>query len=194
MAFDRVEVPLIHDEPATIHNNEEARKRIFSPTKYGWPSNTPIAEMTRYDDGFTYLACACGQRRYDEYGSRAFHQDALVVAVDGALPNNGRANNLVWSAAGVYVGPNDFGQYYNGAYALVDMGATNQRAELKAGIKGLETVLEIDQQNIDRPVLRTIVIKTDSKYLFDGITDYIHRWKINDWLTLAGKRVANRDL
>jgi ribonuclease HI len=35
---------------------------------------------------------------------------------------------------------------------------------------------------------------TDSKYLLDGITKWIHAWQRNGWLTSAKKPVKNDDL
>ena len=35
---------------------------------------------------------------------------------------------------------------------------------------------------------------TDSKYLMDGITGWIHGWKRNGWKTAARKPVKNADL
>jgi ribonuclease HI len=38
------------------------------------------------------------------------------------------------------------------------------------------------------------VIRTDSQYVRQGITAWIHRWKQNGWLTSAKKPVKNADL
>lgn len=61
---------------------------------------------------------------------------------------------------------------------------TNNRMELMAAIMALET--------LERPAEITIV--TDSKYLRDGITGWIHGWKRNGWKTAAKKPVKNADL
>ena len=39
-----------------------------------------------------------------------------------------------------------------------------------------------------------IEIFTDSKYVMDGITDYIKKWKVNGWKTASKKPVKNSDL
>ena len=39
-----------------------------------------------------------------------------------------------------------------------------------------------------------IELYTDSNYLRQGITEWIHKWKSNNWRTAAKKPVANRDL
>ncbi|MDH5749351.1 MAG: ribonuclease HI [Rhodospirillales bacterium] len=61
---------------------------------------------------------------------------------------------------------------------------TNNRMELMAAIMGLE--------QLKRGVHATIT--TDSKYVRDGITQWIHNWKKNGWKTAAKKPVKNTDL
>ena len=61
---------------------------------------------------------------------------------------------------------------------------TNNRMELQAAIEALET--------LKRP--STIRLHTDSKYLRDGITQWIVRWKRNGWKTASKKPVKNVDL
>ncbi|MBK1665830.1 ribonuclease HI [Rhodospirillum rubrum] len=61
---------------------------------------------------------------------------------------------------------------------------TNNRMELMAVIRGLEA--------LRRPV--TVTIHTDSRYVHDGITGWIHGWKRNGWKTAAKKPVKNEDL
>jgi len=61
---------------------------------------------------------------------------------------------------------------------------TNNRMEMMAAIMALET--------LQRPSAITIV--TDSSYLKDGITKWIHGWKRNGWKTAAKKPVKNAEL
>ena len=61
---------------------------------------------------------------------------------------------------------------------------TNNRMELMAAIAALEA--------LDRPATLTLV--TDSAYLRDGVTSWIHGWKRNGWLTADRKPVKNADL
>ncbi len=61
---------------------------------------------------------------------------------------------------------------------------TNNRMELMAAIAALET--------LERPSAITVV--TDSTYLKDGITGWIHGWKQNGWRTASKKPVKNTDL
>lgn len=61
---------------------------------------------------------------------------------------------------------------------------TNNRMEVTAAIMALEA--------LEKPSSVTIV--TDSIYLKDGITKWIHGWKRNGWKTAAKKPVKNEDL
>ncbi len=61
---------------------------------------------------------------------------------------------------------------------------TNNRMELRAAIEGLSA---LKQPSCAR-------IYTDSVYVRDGITKWIYRWKINNWLTSRRKPVKNIDL
>lgn len=61
---------------------------------------------------------------------------------------------------------------------------TNNRMELTAAIKGLAALKRRS----------TVRIHTDSTYVRDGITKWIHNWKRNGWKTAGKKPVKNVDL
>ena len=61
---------------------------------------------------------------------------------------------------------------------------TNNRMEMMAAIQALEA--------LKRPM--AVRVYSDSRYLHDGITKYIHGWKRNDWRTADKKKVKNIDL
>jgi ribonuclease HI len=61
---------------------------------------------------------------------------------------------------------------------------TNNRMEMMAAIAALEA--------LKRP--SAVQLHTDSMYLRDGITRYIHKWKLNGWKTADKKPVKNIDL
>ena len=61
---------------------------------------------------------------------------------------------------------------------------TNNRMEMEAAIKGLESIIESSN----------ITITTDSNYLKDGITQWLEGWKKRGWKTAAKKPVKNQDL
>lgn len=62
--------------------------------------------------------------------------------------------------------------------------ATNQQAEMIAVASALECVV----------VPSDITLYTDSRYLYLGITDWIHNWQKRGWISFEQKPVANRDL
>lgn len=64
------------------------------------------------------------------------------------------------------------------------LATTNNRMELTAAISGLQALTK--QCKVE--------LFTDSKYVMDGITLWINKWKQNNWKTAANKPVKNQDL
>lgn len=65
-----------------------------------------------------------------------------------------------------------------------EQNTTNNRMELLAAIEGLNA--------LKRPI--PVALYTDSKYVQQGITSWIHGWKKNGWKTAGKKPVKNQDL
>lgn len=61
---------------------------------------------------------------------------------------------------------------------------TNNRMELTAAISALERLKEPCR----------VVLHTDSQYLRDGVTKWIHGWKRKGWVTSSRQPVKNVDL
>jgi len=61
---------------------------------------------------------------------------------------------------------------------------TNNRMELTAAIEGLKALSEPS----------TVNLFTDSQYVRQGITTWIHNWKKRNWRKADGKPVLNEDL
>jgi ribonuclease HI len=61
---------------------------------------------------------------------------------------------------------------------------TNNRMELTAAVRGLEALNEPCD----------VEVVTDSQYVKNGITSWIHNWKRNGWRTSKKAAVMNRDL
>lgn len=61
---------------------------------------------------------------------------------------------------------------------------TNNRMEMMAVIEALESLKRAC----------TVAIHTDSRYVMDGMTQWIHKWKASGWKTAAKKPVKNADL
>ncbi len=100
---------------------------------------------------------------------------AVEIFTDGACSGN--------------PGPGGWGAIlrYNGVEKEISGGAaqtTNNRLEMMAAIEALEA--------LKRP--SRVRLHTDSTYLKDGITKWIHAWKARGWKTAAKKPVKNQDL
>ncbi len=61
---------------------------------------------------------------------------------------------------------------------------TNNRMELMAAIKALEALKRRSQ----------VALYTDSNYVKNGITSWIHNWKKNGWKGANKKPIKNQDL
>ena len=68
---------------------------------------------------------------------------------------------------------------------------TNNRMELTAAIKALEYCTNQEEK---QPSLKNVRIFTDSTYVKEGITVWIHSWEKNNWKTADKKNVKNIDL
>src|SRR5947209_1529330 len=62
---------------------------------------------------------------------------------------------------------------------------TNNRMELQAAINALLHV---------RHLTHDVTVNTDSKYLIQGITQWVKNWVKNGWTTQSREEVVNRDL
>ena len=76
---------------------------------------------------------------------------------------------------------------YNGTEKEIyggELETTNNRMELTAVIMGIESLTSPCE----------IAITTDSKYVMDGITEWMKGWKKRNWKTASKKPVKNKDL
>ncbi len=101
--------------------------------------------------------------------------DRVIIYTDGACSGNpgpgGWAAVLRWR---------DQEKILSGAAPAT----TNNMMELTAVIQALEA--------LKRPL--RVELYTDSRYVKDGITRWIHAWKHNGWRTTARQPVKNADL
>jgi len=102
-------------------------------------------------------------------------QRTVVIATDGACKGN--------------PGPGGWGAVLRWGdvvrtVAGYERDTTNNRMELMAAIAALAALKRSC----------TIILSTDSVYVRDGITKWIHAWQRNGWKTAAKKPVANADL
>ena len=101
---------------------------------------------------------------------------SIKVYTDGACKGNPGPGG--W---GVYIQSNeDEKELYGG-----NPETTNNQMEMRAALEALKHL---------KDEYEVIELYTDSNYLRQGITEWIHKWKLNNWRTAAKKPVANRDL
>ena len=101
--------------------------------------------------------------------------DVVHIYTDGACKGN--------------PGPGGWGAilHYNGNMKEIngyESNTTNNIMELTAVIKAINS--------LNRPC--TIIITTDSTYVKNGITKWIHKWKNKNWITSQKKPVKNKKL
>ena len=65
-----------------------------------------------------------------------------------------------------------------------DPATTNNRMELTAAIRALQALVEPCR----------VTLHSDSKYVLEGITRWVHGWKKNGWKTAGKKPVQNAEL
>lgn len=105
----------------------------------------------------------------------------LTIYTDGACKGNGKAGD---SAGGYGV----FISYPDGSSRKIwggEPATTNNRMELLAAITALESTKDI---------ALPVTLYTDSNYVKDGISKWIHGWKQKGWKKADGKPVLNQEL
>lgn len=100
---------------------------------------------------------------------------SVEIFTDGACRGNPGPGG--WGALLRY--NNTEKQLYGG-----ELETTNNRMELMAAIKALEALKQPCH----------VILTTDSQYVRQGITSWMHGWKRNGWKTASKKPVKNQDL
>ena len=99
----------------------------------------------------------------------------IKIYTDGSCLNN--PGNVGWAAIITF---NNEVKKISGSVK----DTTNNKMELMAPIKALQIIKE----------KQPIEIYTDSQYVKLGITDWIHKWIKNNWLTSKKEPVKNKEL
>ena len=86
-------------------------------------------------------------------------------------------------------GPGGWGAVVEAGHRVTELGGfeahtTNNRMELTAAIESLKKTAKG----------ASVTVKTDSQYVINGITKWVHGWERNGWQTKEKKDVLNRDL
>ncbi len=102
------------------------------------------------------------------------------VYVDGACIRNGQPD--AGAGYGVWFGKKNelnVSEVVSGNYH------TNQVAEIQAAKAAIEVAIEENFSGL--------MIYTDSKYVYNGITNYIYKWRRNGWRNYSRQPVANQE-
>ncbi len=102
--------------------------------------------------------------------------DHVIIHTDGACKGNPGPGG--WGAV-LQAGGGHEKELWGG-----EANTTNNRMELMAAIMALEA--------LKRPC--KVELHTDSKYVMQGITEWMRGWKARGWLTADKKPVKNADL
>ena len=116
--------------------------------------------------------------------------------VDGSDQGDGRGRVVAAATDGACSGnpgPGGWGaliRFEDGSveeFGGADPATTNNRMELQAALATLQRLAEL-------PLHPDLTLRTDSKYLIDGLGSWMAGWKRKGWRTAAGKPVLNQDL
>jgi len=102
-------------------------------------------------------------------------EEKVTIYTDGACSGNPGKGG--WGAILTYGGREL-------ALSGGEKATTNNRMELTAAIEGLNA--------LKKP--SAVILYTDSRYVMDGLTKWLPRWKANGWKTADKKPVKNDDL
>lgn len=146
---------------AARENNEAV---LFDPTM---TTKNHLSEGFRVFTDPERLPRNPAQRHVTE-GTNQRHQK-IVVHTDGACYNNGKRNAKC--GGGIWFGPND---PRNRALRIPGPDQSNQIGELAATIVAISTV----------PHFTPLEIVTDSTYVINGLTTYLHIWEDLGWISI----------
>jgi ribonuclease HI len=103
-----------------------------------------------------------------------------MIYSDGATRGNGKRNNI-----GAYAYILIYQDQYE-EFSEASCDTTNNQQELLGVINAL--------RKIDKLRNVTTLVYTDSKYVCEGITTWINKWKENNWRTADKHPVKNKEL
>ncbi|KAK9871541.1 hypothetical protein WA026_012915 [Henosepilachna vigintioctopunctata] len=149
-----------------------AAKRLKATADEGRSTDSPY---------FHYNSVSGWQSSSDEYTNKNFIRegDYVVVYTDGACENNGKLNAK--AGIGVWFADN---HPLNVSKPVLGK-ATNNTAEIQA----CTTALEL----LHREGVRKVRLKTDSQFTISCITQWINKWKKNNWKVASGADVKNKN-
>ena len=115
-------------------------------------------------------------------GEQQTPQDSVhTVYIDGSCIRNGTAS--AQAGIGLFWGD---GHPMNSSITLTaDHTHTNNTAELTSAITAIQQASENN--------MKELLIKSDSKYVVNGVTEWVQKWMGNGWKTASGEPVENKE-
>ncbi len=111
----------------------------------------------------------------------ALNDGKVVIFTDGACSGNPGPGG--WGA--VLISPLGKGRELGGGESKT----TNNRMELTAAVEAFLALTRVKQLST-----KEVRLYTDSTYVIQGITAWVHGWKKRGWKTQDGKDVSNREI
>lgn len=112
----------------------------------------------------------------------------IRIYTDGSTSNNGQKNPK--GGIGAYFTKDNKGLYKMSEHYTYNGEITNNTCELYAILRVLEVLID-NNYHISYP---TIELYSDSKYCIQSLTQWIDKWKMNNWKSSSGKPVKNQEL
>ncbi|CAG8610795.1 11619_t:CDS:1 [Scutellospora calospora] len=163
-------IVLIGRTPGIYYSLEDCKEQVNNFPNSSYKKFFILESAYKYYENF--------QNKMKEKEDLINSENKIIIYTDGSCINNNK---------GIHAG---IGIYYKDrtkkiTEPLPGTIRTNNRAELFAVIRAIETCE--DQEKI-------LEIRTDSRYVVNACESWITKWKENNWKTIRGEDVKNRDL
>ncbi|KAJ5247064.1 hypothetical protein N7468_002047 [Penicillium chermesinum] len=145
-----------------------------------------------------YVACPDATTKCSKCQRFPYHQGCVILSIDGKCEAPSQTPDKPRASMAVFFGHENI---YNLAVEIEEERHTVQVAELKACIAALVKAIDLFQDEkkgrceMDQTwPLHTLVIKSHSNYIVQGISEWLPKWKANGFKNCKGKPVANDSL
>lgn len=169
------------------------RELVLCSTTKDWSVPKLLQECPECRN-FLLYCCACNHKLLDSPQDRPPAKPChkfYIIFTDGASTNNGRPEAR--AGVGLAYGNDEGSQMSKPIADTMDNFPLrfNQRAELCVARSGQELLARTYTKDPESEV-EAWVIATDSKYVVDGMTEWLPRWKVSDILARASRDTPDR--
>nr|XP_022317374.1 ribonuclease H1-like [Crassostrea virginica] len=151
-------------------------------------SHFTYTKQKKHTSGHRSRPYSCNSRQYSsssssctatQTGSSPKDTEEDHVYTDGCCLNNGQNHSV--AGVGVYWGPN----HPSNVSERLPGKPTNNRAEIHAA--------RIAVKQAKEKGMKSVTVVTDSQFLINGMTSWIHNWKRNGWVLSDKTEVKNKE-